>query len=120
MWYLPNQTITISFKDAGLSAGQVATFFAITTVPWLIKPVYGLLSDFVPLFGFHRKSYLMLTSATAAAAGILLGVTGEHSYSRMAILFTGMAIVEPAARAAQRPMSQTASLLSRARGVVLV
>jgi len=92
MWYLPNQTITISLKDAGLSAGQVATFFAITTVPWLIKPVYGLLSDFVPLFGFHRKSYLMLTSATAAAAGILLGVTGEHSYARMAILFTGMAL----------------------------
>jgi len=30
MWYLPNQTITISLKDAGLSAGQVATFFAIT------------------------------------------------------------------------------------------
>jgi MFS family permease len=75
-----------------LSAGQVATFFAITTVPWLIKPVYGFLSDFVPLFGFHRKSYLMLTSATAATAGLLLGVTGEHSYSRMAILFTGMAL----------------------------
>ena len=92
MWYLPNQTITISLKEAGLSAGQVATFFAITTVPWLIKPVYGLLSDFVPLFGFHRKSYLMLTSATAATAGLLLGVTGEHSYSRMAILFTGMAL----------------------------
>jgi len=56
MWYLPNQTITISLKDAGLSAGQIATFFAITVVPWLIKPVYGLLSDFVPLFGYHRKS----------------------------------------------------------------
>jgi MFS family permease len=92
MWYLPNQTITISLKDAGLSAGQVATFFAITTVPWLIKPVYGLLSDFVPLFGFHRKSYLMLTSATAATAGILLGVTGEHSYLRMATFFTCMAL----------------------------
>ena len=92
MWYLPNQTITISLKDAGLSAGQVATFFAITTVPWLIKPVYGLLSDFVPLFGFHRKSYLMLTSATAAVAGLLLGVTGEHSYSRMATFFTCMAL----------------------------
>src|SRR6266702_6936507 len=92
MWYLPNQTITISLKDAGLSAGQVATFFAITTVPWLIKPVYGLLSDFVPLFGYHRKSYLMLTSATAAAAGLLLGSTGEHSYSRMATFFTCMAL----------------------------
>ena len=92
MWYLPNQTITISLKDGGLSAGQVATFFAITTVPWLIKPVYGLLSDFVPLFGYHRKSYLLLTSSTAAAAGLFLGVTGDHAYWRMAAFFTLMAL----------------------------
>jgi predicted MFS family arabinose efflux permease len=92
MWYLPNQTITTSLKDAGLSAGQIATFFAITTIPWLIKPVYGLLSDFVPLFGYHRKSYLLLTSGTAAMGGFLLGLTGEHSYSRMATLFTLMAL----------------------------
>ena len=51
MWYLPNQTITIVLKERGLSAGQVADFFLITIIPWLIKPVYGLLSDFVPLFG---------------------------------------------------------------------
>lgn len=92
MWYLPNQTITISLKDVGLSAGQVAGFFAITTVPWLIKPVYGLLSDFVPIFGYHRKSYLLLTSATAAAAGLFLGVTGDHAYWRMAAFFTLMAL----------------------------
>lgn len=92
MWSLPNQTITISLKDAGLSAGQIATFFAIATVPWLVKPLYGLLSDFVPLLGYHRKSYLLLTSGTAASAGLLLGVTGEHSYSRMAMLVTLMAL----------------------------
>src|ERR1700724_2716973 len=87
MWSLPVQTIIISLKDRGLSAGEVATFFAITTVPWLIKPVYGLLSDFVPLFGYRRKSYLILTSSMSAAAGLLLGVTGEHSYARMATFF---------------------------------
>src|SRR5713101_5576760 len=73
MWYLPNHTIIISLKDRGLSAGQVADFFAITIVPWLIKPVYGLISDFVPLFGYRRKSYLLLTSATAGLAGLALG-----------------------------------------------
>jgi len=92
MWSLPNQTITISLKDGGLSAGQIATFFAITTVPWLIKPVYGLLSDFVPFFGYHRKSYLILASGTAAGAGLLLGVTGDHAYWRMATFFTLMAL----------------------------
>src|ERR1700724_1959431 len=76
MWSLPVQTIIISLKDRGLSAGQVATFFAITTVPWLIKPVYGLLSDFVPLFGYRRKSYLLLTSATAGLAGLAPALAG--------------------------------------------
>jgi MFS family permease len=92
MWYLPNQTITISFKEHGMSAGQVANFFAITIIPWLIKPVYGLLSDFVPLFGYHRKSYLMLASGTAAVAGFVLAVTADHSYWRLAFLVTTMAV----------------------------
>src|SRR3990172_11700182 len=69
MWYLPNQTITIVFKDLLFSSGQVAAFFTISTVPWLIKPVYGLLSDFVPLFGRRRKSYFLLMSALAVSAG---------------------------------------------------
>ena len=72
MWYLPNQTITIVLKDRGLSAGQVADFGLITIVPWFIKPLYGLLSDFVPLFGRRRQSYFLVTSALAGCAGLLL------------------------------------------------
>src|SRR5262249_25305958 len=92
MWYLPNQTLTIVLKERGLSAGQVATFFTISTVPWLIKPAYGLLSDFVPLFGLRRKSYLLLSSALAAAAGFTLGVGVPPTYWWLAGLFTVMAL----------------------------
>src|SRR5499426_4233456 len=69
MWYLPNQVITVVLKDRGLSAGQVADFFLISTIPWLVKPVYGLLSDFVPLFGRRRKSYFLLATALASGTG---------------------------------------------------
>jgi MFS family permease len=72
MWYLPNQTITIVLKERGLSAGQVADLFLITIIPWLIKPVYGLLSDFVPLFGRRRQSYFLVTCSLAAGAGLIL------------------------------------------------
>jgi predicted MFS family arabinose efflux permease len=72
MWYLPNQTITIVLKDRGLTAGQVADFGLITIVPWFIKPLYGLLSDFVPLFGRRRQSYFLVTSVLAGTAGLLL------------------------------------------------
>jgi len=32
------------------------------TIPWYIKPVFGLLTDFVPIRGYRRKSYLILSS----------------------------------------------------------
>src|SRR6266852_4246317 len=92
MWALPNQTLIITLKERGLSAGQVATFFTISTIPWLIKPVYGLLSDFVPLFGLRRKSYLLLSSALAAAAGFALALGVEHTYWWLAGLFTVMGL----------------------------
>jgi MFS family permease len=76
MYYLPRQVITIVLKDRGLDAGQVADFFLITTIPWLIKPVYGLISDFVPLFGYRRRSYFLLTSGAAGLAALVLAVTG--------------------------------------------
>jgi BT1 family len=61
MWDLPAQPLTFTLKGRfGSSATQVASFFAVTTLPWLIKPAYGLLSDCVPRFGRRRKSYLIL------------------------------------------------------------
>jgi MFS family permease len=91
MWYLPNQAIAIVLKTRdALSASQVADFVLIATVPWLLKPAYGLLSDFVPLFGRRRKSYFLLTSGLAAAAGLALAMLPEHDYWRMAGLFTAM------------------------------
>jgi MFS family permease len=80
MWYLPNQAIAIVLKDAGLTAGGVANFFAIATAPWLVKPLYGLVSDFFPLWGRRRQSYFLLTTSLAAAAGFTLAVTGTRDY----------------------------------------
>jgi MFS family permease len=92
MWYLPNQTITIIFKDSGLSAGQVANFFAVSGIPWLLKPVYGLLSDFFPIFGRRRQSYFLLGSGLAALAGFGVAFGGSASYWALVALFTAMGL----------------------------
>ena len=92
MWSLPNQTLIVTLKERGLSAGQVATFFTFSIVPWLIKPAYGLLSDFVPLFGYRRKSYLLLNSSLAAAAGLAIGLVAPPRYWWLAGLFTVMGL----------------------------
>jgi len=87
MWNLPVQALTIVFKEHGLSAADVADFQLVGTIPWLIKPAYGLLSDFVPLFGRRRKSYFLLTSALAALAGFAIAGTSRLSYAELAVFF---------------------------------
>jgi len=92
MWYLPNQTITIVLKDAGFTAGGVANFFVVATAPWLIKPLYGLISDFFPLFGRRRQSYFMLTTSMAATAGLALAVSGTRDDWPLLVGFTVMGL----------------------------
>ena len=57
----------------GWTPVQITAFVTLFNLPWIIKPVYGLISDFVPLFGYRRKSYLLL--ANVAAIGGFLWVT---------------------------------------------
>jgi MFS family permease len=92
MYTLPDQTITITFKDLGLKADEVARFFLISSIPWFIKPLYGLVSDFVPLFGQRRKSYLLLSSSLACLMGLAAGLSTEHTFWRLAALYTAMGL----------------------------
>jgi predicted MFS family arabinose efflux permease len=63
---LISQPLNYYLKEAqGWTPLQISAFVTLFNVPWIIKPVYGLVSDFVPLFGYRRKSYLLLASAAA-------------------------------------------------------
>jgi MFS family permease len=57
-----------------------------------MKPVYGLVSDFVPLFGWRRKSYLLFSSSLACAMGLAAGFSTEYTYWRLAMLYTVMGL----------------------------
>jgi predicted MFS family arabinose efflux permease len=88
MVYLPEQVLALVLKERGLSAGQLATFNWIITIPWFIKPVYGLLSDFVPIFGTRRRSYFMLSTALAAGTAFAVGLQPVAPYGMLVALVT--------------------------------
>jgi MFS family permease len=69
-----------------LDATGVANFMFVAAIPWMIKPAYGLLSDFFPIFGYRRKSYLLLLNLLAAGSFLL--VIGVHSTSTLVIVIT--------------------------------
>ena len=88
------QPLTYFLKQSGWTPVQVTAYLAVLNLPWVIKPVWGIISDFVPLFGYRRKSYLMIANAAAAVAfGAIARIT---SPGPMAIFLSltayGMAI----------------------------
>jgi MFS family permease len=88
MVYLPDQVLAIVLKERGLSAGQLATFNWIITTPWFVKPVHGLLSDFVPLWGTRRRSYFLATAALAAAAALAVSLAPAAPYGVLVAMVT--------------------------------
>jgi len=68
------QPLSFYLKEVhGWTALQVTTYLAVFNLPWIVKPVYGAISDFVPLFGYRRKPYLF--AANIAAIGGFLWIT---------------------------------------------
>jgi len=72
---LLTQPVQSQLSNWSLSASQIGEFMGIVAIPWSLKPLFGLLSDFVPLGGRRRRPYLLLTTAGAAAAYVWLGFT---------------------------------------------
>jgi len=65
---LISQPLNYYLKEAqGFTPLQITAFVTVFNLPWIIKPVYGLISDFVPLFGYRRKSYLIIANVAAVA-----------------------------------------------------
>ena len=63
-------------ETLALVPAQAESLRATAAIPWIIKPLYGMLSDSVPICGTRRKSYLLIFSAISAAAYFALSVPG--------------------------------------------
>ncbi len=68
------QPVQSMLKSWGCDAAEIGAFVAILSLPWMVKPVYGLLTDFVPVAGYRRKSYLLLVSGASVVGFSLLYV----------------------------------------------
>ena len=71
---------TFLLKDElHLGPAELSALTGIFTLPWTVKPIYGFLSDGFPIFGYRRRSYL-----------VLAGLTGCFSYSAVGNNFWGL------------------------------
>jgi len=86
------QPLTFYLKDSGWTPLQVTAYFAALNFPWIIKPVFGLVSDFVPLLGYRRKSYLIIASVCAAGAYAWIARLTEPAEVALLLMLTSYAM----------------------------
>jgi MFS family permease len=88
-----SQPLTYYLKEVqGWTPVQVTAFVTVFNVPWIIKPVYGVVSDFVPLFGYRRKSYLILANIAAIAGYFWVTRLSAPSDLALALMLTAYAM----------------------------
>nr|CCA22642.1 folateBiopterin Transporter (FBT) family putative [Albugo laibachii Nc14] len=63
------------FKDnLALEPAESQALLTIVLFPWGIKPLYGIMSDSLPLFQYHRKSYIIICSFVGLLSFLILSI----------------------------------------------
>lgn len=73
--------LAVSFflkDDLGLSPAEVSSLLGIVSIPWMVKPLFGFLSDGLPILGYRRRPYLILSGFLGVASWVALA-TIVHS-----------------------------------------
>ncbi|XP_042398527.1 folate-biopterin transporter 1, chloroplastic-like isoform X2 [Zingiber officinale] len=76
--------LAVSFylkDDLHLDPAETAIITGLSSLPWLVKPLYGFISDSFPLFGYRRRSYLFLSGILGALSWSLMAIFVDSKYS---------------------------------------
>ncbi|KAL6606050.1 hypothetical protein ACP70R_041703 [Stipagrostis hirtigluma subsp. patula] len=74
------------------SAAQV--YHGVTSIPWMIKPIWGLLTDVLPVAGYRRRPYFILAGFIGVIAMLLVSLHSKlHVLFALLALMTGSASV---------------------------
>ncbi|XP_047167673.1 folate-biopterin transporter 1, chloroplastic [Vigna umbellata] len=75
--------------DLHLDPAEAAVIAGLSSLPWLVKPLYGFISDSVPLFGYRRRSYLVLSGLFGALSWSLMATFVDNKYSAAFCILLG-------------------------------
>jgi len=65
--------MTFFFKDSlNLNIAQMSFYNSILNFIWVLKPLFGFITDSFPICGSHRRSYLIIFSVLGSMGWFLL------------------------------------------------
>ncbi|BAB75984.1 folate/biopterin family MFS transporter [Anabaena sp. FACHB-709] len=72
-----------------LSPVQVSALMGIVALPWMVKPLFGFVSDGLPIFGYRRRPYLVLSGILGAISWISLATIVHTSWAATVAIALG-------------------------------
>ena len=71
---LVNQPLYYYLRESlGLSVSRIMYLTSLTTIPWMLKPLYGFLSDLLPINSYHRKPYIIISALICSIMAFAIG-----------------------------------------------
>jgi Na+/melibiose symporter-like transporter len=70
-----------------LQPGSYSRILSITNIPWMLKPLFGLLSDLLPIFGYRRKLYLLLCGILNIVCWLIMAFYVNNLLAATFVLF---------------------------------
>lgn len=87
---LARLAVSFFLKDElALSPAQVSALMGIAALPMVIKPVFGFMSDGLPLFGYRRRPYLILSGLLGAIAWMSLATVVNTAWAVTVAMLLG-------------------------------
>ena len=60
--------------DLKIEPATVSKINSIVYIPWILKPIYGLITDSFPICGYRRKPYLFFFGMSVMFSWILMSI----------------------------------------------
>ncbi|MGL4881835.1 MAG: folate/biopterin family MFS transporter, partial [Waterburya sp.] len=120
--------LAVSFflkDDLGLTPAEVAALTGIASLPWVIKPLFGFMSDGLPIFGYRRRPYLILSGLLGTFSWLAMATfVNSAGTATLVILLTSLAVAVSdvivdsliVERAREESLAQAGSLQSLSLG----
>jgi folate/biopterin transporter len=87
---LARLAVSFFLKDElGLGPAEVSALVGVAALPWMIKPVFGFISDGLPIFGYRRRPYLILSGLLGVLSWVAMATVVNSAWTATAAIALG-------------------------------
>lgn len=84
---LARLAVSFFLKDEiGINPAEVSALTGIAFLPWVVKPLYGFMSDGFPILGYRRRPYIILSGFMGSAAWVSLATVVQTPWAATAAM----------------------------------